>query len=149
MQNIYWAIALFCGIIGGVAFGYQLRKIWAFKRKDTIEAKIENLINEAKTKQKEILLEANDKALKVIEDAKRESKEREQELVRSQQRLEKREALFDQKLLDLENKKQEILDKVEKVEKIKEEVNKIKDEQIKKLEQVASLTKQEAKNILL
>ena len=78
MQNIYWAIALFCGIIGGVAFGYQLRKIWAFKRKDTIEAKIENLINEAKTKQKEILLEANDKALKVIEDAKRESKEREQ-----------------------------------------------------------------------
>ena len=52
MQNIYWAIALFCGIIGGVAFGYQLRKIWAFKRKDTIEAKIENLINEAKTKQK-------------------------------------------------------------------------------------------------
>ena len=44
MQNIYWAIALFCGIIGGVAFGYQLRKIWAFKRKDTIEAKIENLI---------------------------------------------------------------------------------------------------------
>ena len=148
MQNIYWAIALFCGIIGGVAFGYQLRKIWAFKRKDTIEAKIENLINEAKTKQKEILLEANDKALKVIEDAKRESKEREQELVRSQQRLEKREALFDQKLLDLENKKQELLEKAEKVEKIKEEVNKIKVDQLAKLEKIAAMNKEEAGRIL-
>src|SRR3989344_6566166 len=149
MQNIYWAIALFCGIIGGVAFGYQLRKIWAFKRKDTIEAKIENLINEAKTKQKEILLEANDKALKVIEDAKRESKEREQELVRSQQRLEKREALFDQKLLDLENKKQELLEKAERIEKIKAEIGKIREEQLKKLEQVAQLTQAEAKEVLL
>ena len=149
MQNIYWAIALFCGLVGGIAFGYQLRKVWAFKRKDSIEAKIENLINEAKTKQKEILLEANDKALKIIEDAKSESKEKQQELVRSQQRLEKREGLFDQKLLDLENKKQELLEKVEKVEKIKEEVGKIKAEQLARLERVAALNQEEAKKILL
>src|SRR3989344_7620868 len=134
MLTIYWAIALFAGVIGGVAFGYQLRKIWAVKRKDTIETKVEALLNEAKAKQKEILLAANDKALKIIEEAKREERTRQQDLTRAHDRLEKREALFDQKLLDLENKKQELLEKAEKVEKIKEEVNKIKVDQLAKLE---------------
>ena len=149
MQNIYWAIALFMAAIFGIAFGYQLRKIWAVKRKDTIETRVESLINEAKAKQKEVLLAANDKALKIIEEAKREERERQQDLVRSQKRLEKREALFDQKLLDLENKKQDILEKVEKVEKVKGEILRIKEEQMKKLETIAKLTKEEAKKVLL
>src|SRR3989338_3629837 len=149
MQIIYLAIALFLGIIGGIVFGYQLRKMWAVKRKDTIETKVENLINEAKAKQKEILLGANDRALKIIEEAKQEEKERQQELGRLQKRLESREALFDQKLLDLENKKQELLEKAEKVEKLKAEIGKIREEQLAKLEKVANLTKEEAKKVLL
>ena len=149
MQEIYWLIALILGIIFGITFGYQMRKIWAVKRKDTIETKVEALINEAKAKQKEILLGANDKALKIIQDAKLEEKERQQDLVRAQKRLEQRETLFDQKLLDLENKKQELLEKAEKIEKIKTEINRIKEEQMAKLEKVASLTKEEAKQVLL
>jgi len=149
METIYWLIALFMAIVFGVAFGYQMRKIWAVKRKDTVETKVEALINEAKAKQKEILLEANDKALKILQDAKAEEKERQQELVRAQKRLEQRESLFDQRLLDLENKKQELLDKAEKIEKIKGEIIKIKEDQMVKLEKVASLTQEEAKKILL
>ncbi len=149
MQTIYWLIALFMAAVLGSVFGYQLRKMWAVKRKDTIETKVEALINDAKAKQKELLLEANDKALKIIEGAKSEERERQQELIRAQKRLENRETLFDQKLLDLENKKQELLDKAEKIEKIKAEIIDIRDQQLKKLEKVASLTKEEAKKVLL
>jgi len=149
MQILYWVIALLAGIAGGGFFGYQLRKILAIKRKDRIEAKVESLINEAKAKQKEILLEANDKALKIIEEAKHEEKETKQELSQAKIRLERRESLFDQKLLDLENKKQEVLDKVEKVEKIKGEIVQIREQQIAKLEKIAGLTKDEAKKVLL
>jgi ribonuclease Y len=136
------------GAISGIA-GYQLRKLLAVKRKDIIETKVETLLNEAKAKQKEILLEANDKALKIIEEAKSEQKARQDELSRAQQRLESRETLFDQRLLDLENKKQELIDKAEKVEQVKTEIAKIKQEQIAKLEQVASLSREDAKQILL
>lgn len=149
MQTIYWAIALALGIIGGVAFGYQLRKMWAVKRKDTIETKVEALINEAKAKQKEILLQANDKALKIFEQAKVEQKERQQEIGRTQKRLENRESLFDQRLLELESKKQDLLDKAEKIEHLKKEVGKIKEEEMAKLEKVASLTRKEAAAQLL
>ena len=149
MQTIYWLIALFMAALLGSAFGYQLRKMWAVKRKDTVETKVEALINEAKAKQKELLLEANDKALKIIEDAKAEEKERAQDLARAQKRLENRETLFDQKLLDLENKKQELLDKAERIEKAKTEIAEIREQQLKKLEKVAGLTKEEAKKVLL
>ncbi|MAF13541.1 MAG: ribonuclease Y [Parcubacteria group bacterium] len=149
MQTIYWLIALSLGIISGIAFGYQLRKIWAVKRRDTIETKVESLLNEAKARQKEILLQANDKALAILDESKQEGKEKQQELVRSQQRLEKREGLFDQRILELENKKQELVEKAEKVEAVKGEIVKIKEEQMAKLEKVAKLTKEEAKNILL
>ncbi len=149
MGNLTIIGTIFAGFIFGVGIGYYLRKIWAIRRRDTIEAKIENLINEAKAKQKQILLSANEKALKIIEESKEEERNRQQEMLRSQKRLESREALFDQKIIDLESKKQEILDKLNRAEKIKEEISKIKEEQIKKLEKVASLTKEEAKKILL
>jgi len=149
MQTLYWLIALAISIIGGAATGYQLRKLLVIKRKDTIEAKVETLISEAKTKQKEILLQTNDKALGILEEAKREAKEKQAELTRSQQRLEKRETLFDQKLLDLENKKQELLDKAEKIEKLKNDIVAVKENQLAKLETIAAMTKDQAKEVLL
>ena len=149
MTLIYIIVALALGLVGGVFFGYQWRKVWAVKRKDTIETKVEALLSEAKAKQKEILLEANDKALKIIENVKSEEQQRKQELNHLQRRLENREALFDQKLLELENKKQELLDKAERIEKAKSEIGKIREEQIAKLEKIAELTKAEAKKVLL
>lgn len=149
MQIVYIVVALILAVAAGVALGYQMRKAWAVKRKDTVETKVEALLNEAKAKEKELLLEANDKALKIIEQAKADERERAAELTRTQKRLENRETLFDQKLLDLENKKQELVDKAEKIEKLKEEVNKIKEEQIIALEKVAKLTNDEAKALLL
>ena len=79
MTLIYIIVALALGLVGGVFFGYQWRKVWAVKRKDTIETKVEALLSEAKAKQKEILLEANDKALKIIENVKSEEQQRKQE----------------------------------------------------------------------
>lgn len=149
MQIIYVIVALALGIAGGVLFGYQMRKMWAIRRKDSVEIKVEALINEAKAKEKEILLKVNDKALKILEDAKADEKERQQEITRLQKRLEGRETLFDQKLLDIENKKQELLDKAEKIEDLKTEVGKIKEEQIAKLEKIAGMKKDDAKEVLL
>ncbi len=149
MYTFIWIGAVILTAVVGSIGGYQLRKLYAIKKRDSIEAKVENLINDAKAKQKEILLAANDKALKIIEEAKVEERQRQQELNRSQKRLEGREALFDQKLLELENKKQDLLDKAERIDKVKTEISKIKEEQMAKLEKIAGLSKDEAKKVLL
>lgn len=136
-------------IIIGFAIGYVMRKLIAQREVEGAEAKVQNLISEAKNKQKEILLQSKDKALKIIDDAKKEEQQRRQEVNYLQKRLEKRESIFDQKLLDLENKQQKLLDKAKEIEQVKEKVNQIRDEQLAKLEKIAKMTRDQAKEVLL
>ncbi len=136
-------------LVFGVFLGYLARKQWATNRQGTVESTIEKMLAEAKAKQKEILLVAQEKSLKFLEDAKEEAKQLRKETEEAKRRLEKRESLFDQKLLDLENKKQELIDKGERINKMKEEIAAIREEQFAKLEKIAALTKPEAEKILM
>lgn len=142
-------IFLLVGIAIGSVAGYFLRKLLAIKRKDALEEEIQNLSAQTKQKQKEMLLEAKNKALEIIEEAKKEETERRKDLAHIQERLEKRESLFDQKLLDLESKQQKLFDQAKELEKMKEKIRQIQVEQIAKLEKIAALTKEEAKKVLL
>jgi len=136
-------------IIAGFVIGYFIRKFLAQREVEGAEAKIQKLINEARSKEKEILLGAKDKAIKIIDDAKKEEQQRRKDLAHMQNRLEKRESIFDQKLLDLEKNQQKLMDKAKEVEQVKEKINKIKEDQIQKLEKIAGMTKDQAKDVLL
>ncbi len=149
MENLIWIPILLVGALAGFFIGYFIRKSVVDKKLKSAEEKANTLLSEAKQKQKELLLEAKDKAIKIIDDAKREESQRRGELKHMQTRLERREETFDKKLLDLEEKQQRILDKAKEVEHIKQKISDIKDEQIKKLEKIAGLTFEEAKNLLL
>jgi len=146
--DLFALILLVVGAIVGGIIGYFLRKFLAVKRKDTLESEIQNLTSLAKQKQKEILIEAQNKALKIIEEAKKEETERRKEIAHLQERLEKREALFDQKLIDLESKQQKLYNRAKEIEKLKAKIGEIQKEQIAKLEKIAGLTKEEAKTVL-
>lgn len=133
----------------GIAIGYYLRKGLAKKLTGSIEEKAEKLLAETKNKQRELLLQAKDKAIQIIDEAKKEEEGRRQDLLSAQKRLEKRESLFDQKLLELQEKQQKLYDKANQVEKVKAEIQKIKDDHLAKLEEISGLTKEEAKKFLL
>jgi ribonuclease Y len=148
-MEILGPILLVVGLLAGLGGGYWLRKLLASREKDSAEAKAESIINEAKKNEQDVVLKAKEKAIHIVEEAKKEEQTRHQELQGLQKRLEKREGLFDQKLLDLENKQQKLYEKAQQVEKIKKEISNIKVEQIAKLEKVASLSKDEAKKLLL
>lgn len=142
-------IFIFAGMVAGIIAGYLIRKNLASRQLGSIEAKAKKLLEDAKMQEKEQLFQAKDKASAIIEDAKKEESSRRKELEYLQKRLEKRESLFDQKLLDLQEKQQKLFEKANKIEKIKEEIQKIKQNQIEKLEQVAALSKEKAKEVLL
>lgn len=149
METLFLILALLIGIPGGVAAGYYLRKQFASKEQNSAEARAQNLLSEAKVKQKELLVEAQEKSLRILEEAKREEENRRRELNGIQRRLEKREETFDQKLLDLENQKNSLAGKVEKLENLKKEVLAIRDQQMAKLEQIAGLTTEQARSQIL
>ncbi len=150
MENlIMYAVIAVIFLVGGAFVGYLARKQWAKNHQASIENKIEKMIAEAKTKQKQLLLTAQDKSISILEEAKTDAKQLRQETEMAKRHLEKREAMFDQKLMDLENKKQELVEKAEKVNSIKEQVNKIREEQVTKLEKIAGFNKEEAGKILM
>jgi len=136
-------------ITGGFFVGYWLRKIRISKSQMIAQEKSEKLLVEAKSKQSELLLKAQEKALKIIEEAKQDEQKRRQEINNLQSRLEKRENLFSQKLLELQDKQQKLYEKVNQVEEVKEKIGKIKEEQLEKLEKISQLTKEEAKAVLV
>ncbi len=142
-----YVIGLLC-LVGGFFIGYWVKKKNAITKASNVEARAEKILNEAKTKEKELLLQAQDKALKTIEEAKFEEKKRRQEINKLQDRLEKRENAFSQKLLELQDKQQQLYDKVGKVEEVKEKINEIKKEQLEKLEKIAKLNKEEAREVM-
>ncbi|KKW00668.1 MAG: Ribonuclease Y [Parcubacteria group bacterium GW2011_GWA2_48_9] len=148
-ENLIWVILTFVGIPGGMITGYFARKVWAAKQIDTAEARLQQLTQETNNKQKEILLKAKDQALQIVEDAKREERIRRTEITQLQSRLEKREGLFDQKLIDLENRQQKLQDRATEIEAIKGQIEKIRQDQTDKLERISGLSREEAKNILL
>jgi len=137
------------GVILGISGGYLARKKVAQIESKSLESKMQAKVEETNSKAREILLKAKDKAIGIIDEAKKEESNRRQELKSMQTRLEKREALFDQKLLDLENKQTKIQDKAKQVEEIKQEIKKIQKGQLEKLEKIAGMNKEEAGKVLL
>jgi ribonuclease Y len=118
------------------------------RQANNAQNKAEKILNEAKTKEKELLLKAQDKALKILDEAKKEESQRRKEISDLQHRLEQRETSFSQKLLDLQEKQQKLYDKVNEVQEIKEKIKGIQQEQLQKLEEVAALSENEAKELL-
>ncbi|MEK7606648.1 MAG: ribonuclease Y [Patescibacteria group bacterium] len=142
-------LPLVLGLLAGSVAGYFIRRLIAQKGLSGAEAKAERLLKDAKTKEQEILIAAQEKSLKLIDDAKREEESRRREIQEEKKRLESRESLFDKKLLEIEEKQQKIAEKVTQVENVKTEIQKLKDQEIQKLETISGLNRERAKEELL
>lgn len=149
MSEIVTIIITLVGIGIGVGLGYFIRMQMAKAKMNSAETRADQLLVEARNKEKEILLQAKDQAMKTIEEAKKEETERRRELQAMQSRIEKRESMFDAKILEFEDSKTKLQQKIEDVVKAKEKVDQLRLEAAQKLEQLAGLSKKEAEEKLL
>ena len=143
---IFWLIAT---LAVGVFFGYITKKLLSSQNINSAERKAENILADAKQKQKDLLLEAKEQAIAVIEEAKKEERDRRRQMQEIENRLTKREGMFDRKLMEFEDSKQRLENSQQQLEKSREEIKKIKEEQFAKLEKISQLTQEEAKEVLL
>ncbi len=133
----------------GIGAGYAIRTKLAAKNLSGAEAKAEELLRKSQAKEQELLLQAREKSLKIIDDAKREEETRRNEIKEERTRLEKRESLFDAKLLELQDKQQKLSEKITQVERVKEDIEKIHAAEAEKLSAVAGISRDEALERLL
>jgi len=133
----------------GSLIGYFGRQFLAQKQVESAEAKVKKIFLEAKDGAAEILLKAKEKAVKTLEDAKQEEAEKSRRLGDSEQRLIRKEENLEKKLEEYEKQKLTLQNKGNQVMKIKEEIERIKTEQLEKLEKIADIDKEKAKEIIL
>jgi ribonuclease Y len=137
------------GIILGFAVGYVLRKYQVSKTLGSAEAKAQKVLDDAKNREKEILLEAKSKSLELTEGVKKQENEFRQQIIRIEQRLEKKETDIENKSKDLEYKQGELDKKNEAAKTLQEEMRELKLKQLANLEKIAGMTKDEASKVLL
>ncbi len=141
-------VALVAGLIGfGIAL--FLRRSFALSSEVAARANAERLLAEARAKQKEIILEAKDEALKVAKAAELENRERRAELQRYETRLDKKDEQLDQKIAQVEERDRRLGVKETELEAERAKVVQLQEEQRAELARVASLTMDEARSLLL
>jgi len=162
MNNV-GSIVLCCCVtfvITAIIVGLIFFKIGIAYRKKVAENEIGNaeeqalkIINDAhknaKAKEKEILIEAKEEIHKMRAEADKDIKERRTEVTRQERRIQQKEESLDRKIENLEKKEEAIQQKQQVVDEQLIEAEKIKKNQIDQLERISGLTASQAKDQLL
>lgn len=136
-------------LLVGASSGYYVRQTIARRQLNTAEGKASKIVEEAEKKAQESLIEAKSKAVSILEEAKRKEAEREKQIIRSEERLEKKEIALDKKTDEIERARTILEKKADEIRQIKKEAEETRAQELKRLEKIAGLSKEEAKNILL
>ncbi|OGE80462.1 MAG: ribonuclease Y [Candidatus Doudnabacteria bacterium RIFCSPHIGHO2_01_FULL_43_23] len=147
MSGIFIFVAI--GSLVGIGLGYLLRKIQASYQIESAEGRLQKMLADAKSQEKEMLLSAKQKAMEITETAKKQENEFRNQIIKVEQRLEKKEGDLEKKFEDLDQKRQQLAEKIEDVKKKEEETEEIKQKQVKKLEEVAGMDRERAKTVLI
>ena len=149
-------IAVVAGVVAAaIAFfaGVSYRRKTAEAKIGSAEEEAKRLINDAmkaaQQKRKDALIEAKDEAFQLKAEADKEIKERRSELSRQERRLDQKEEAMDRKTAVLEQKETDLAKRSELVEARLDEIEQIKARELDKMETIAGLTAEDAKQLLL
>ena len=110
---------------------------------------IDEAVKNAETKKREALLEAKEESMNTKNELEKEIRERRAEIQRNEHRVLQKEENLDKKLEALEKREAEYTVKERAVNKQKEEVAKLNQQRVQELERISGLTSEQAKEILL
>ncbi len=160
LNNTFIALTMFGLIALGLAIGYFLKVRLSQKRLESSENLALRIIDEAKkeaeTIKKEALLQTKENLLKLKAEFEKETRDRKLDLdnlerrIRSkEENLDKRVDALSQKENAIETREKNLLSKEVQLNDKHEKLNKMIEEQKAKLEQIADITSEEAKNYLI
>jgi len=138
-------IALVAGALGGA----WLQQRFEYRRAAGAEKKASQIVSEAERRQKEILLEAKEEAIRLRSQAEGELRDRRSEVQRLERRLIQKEEHLERKLESLERRERSLTNKERELDSIKGQLEGLEQQRRQEIERVSNLTSQQAREILL
>ena len=145
MEIAIIVVAALLGIGAGAGSVYAYNK----KNEKGGKTKAEDLVRKAKNEAQDIVSNARKEAADIAEKSKNEENDRRKEWKRTENRLAERETTLDNKLDQIEKKSERLVKQEKEIESLKNEIRDIREKQHAKLEKIAGLSKQEAKDKLM
>ncbi len=125
-------------LVVGVTLGYLVRQLLSAKQSSSLEQKA-----------KQIILEAQDKAVALLNEAKKEERERKIQVDKLEERVRAKEESLDQQSRGLVNQENKLKSELGGVEQAKKEVTEAQAKAMAQLEKISGLSVMEAKNRLM
>ena len=122
----------------GIVLGYFIRELIAYKKTSSTEEKA-----------KRIILEAQEKAVSLLDEAKRDERERKTQVGRLEERLLQKEEHLEKQTQELSKQESQLRSELKKIDSVREDIAAIQKEAIVKLEKVAGFSAEEAKSQLM
>ena len=132
----------------GLVAGYFLHRYQAERAAKNQQDKADNILKVANEQARLIESQARENATKIVQAAESEMKERRIELNKETERLDKRRSEVDSRTDRLEQREQQLNKRQSQVDRRGNEIDKLHEDQVKKLEQIAQLSPDEAKKEL-
>ena len=142
-----WVEALI--LIVGVGVGYFVRVFAVALSKNSLEQELKTRAQTAEREANKIILEAQAKAVALLEDAKKEEKERKLQVDKNEERLMTRGESLEKQSADLTHRETDIAKSKEELAKREAELGAISQKAVKELERVSGLSRDAAKDELL
>lgn len=140
---------LWAFLVVGAIIGYFVRQVIVAGQANSAEQKIKNWLEEAKSQAKEVVLDAKDRAARLLEEVKNEEKTRASQLDKLQERLLKKEESLEKQLADFAGQKARTEEEAKLINASKAEVDELRAKIVKELEKVSKLSLEDAKNQIL
>ena len=140
-------------LVVGILVGFFVRRAIGEAKIGSAETEAKRILEESKkeaeSKKKDLLLEAKEEALRVRNETERDLKERRGEISRTERRLSQKEENLDHKTEVLEQKSEQLEAKLKDADALKEHVSEVLAQHLKRLEEIAGYTAEQAKSELI
>jgi ribonuclease Y len=149
MDPIVALVAVLVAGVVGAAVGFVARGALSNQTLKAAQDKAARIVAEARTQQKDMILEAKDEKLRLQREAEEEARAKRTELQGLERRLLARDEQLDQRADLLEEKSRKISDREREVEVQRDELGRLNQERVAALEKVSGMSAEDAKGILL
>src|SRR5262245_21629652 len=148
MSPITGIVLVLIALILGAAAGYLFQRYQTEQRIKNQQDRADNILRGANEQARLIDSQARENATKIVQAAEAEIKERRIEVNKETERLDKRRTELDNRVDRLEQREQSLNKRQSQVDKRGNEIDKLYEDQLKKLEQIAQMTTDDAKKDL-
>lgn len=145
MEIVFIVVAAIVGLSAGAGGVFAYNK----KKENGGKNKADDLVRKAKHEASDIVLSAKKEAAEIAESSKSEENERRKEWKKTENRLAERENTLDNKLDQLDKKSENLRKQEVQLEDLKNQIREIKVKAQEKLEKIAGLSKNDAKEKLI